>query len=247
MQASKATMRMPTTLSARHPRAAGYRGSDFVRWHFADGVGHRPMTTINPKIAFAYNNRGNADHDRAIADYNRAIEIDPKTKVYNSRGWAYYLKNDYDRAIGDASVAVSLDPKYRFAYHTRGEAYRAKGAYDRALSDFNQALALDPTHLASLASHGMTYEAMGEREKAIENYSRSHSLAATTKDAKYYQAEAAKRLANLKSAPTVTALPAVAPNATAAGRRIALLIGNQRKPLTSLPYGKQATNLRRAM
>jgi tetratricopeptide (TPR) repeat protein len=189
----------------------------------------------DPKLmAGAYANRGlgyryKGEYDRAIADYNRAIKIDPKAPVYNNRGWAYYQKGDYDRAISDASVAISIDPKYKFSYHTRGEAYRAKGAYDRALSDFNQALSLDPTHLAAVVSLGMTYDAMGDRKKAIENYSRSQSLPATTKDAKEYQAEASNRLAAIKNTPTVTALPATTPNAmiSATGRRIALLIGNQ--------------------
>jgi tetratricopeptide (TPR) repeat protein len=199
----------------------------------------RGCTTLiqaNPRDANAYNDRGVAyshkgEYDRAIADYNRAIERDRKySHPYNNRGWAYYLKGDYDRAIGDASVAVSLDPKYKNAYHTRGEAYRAKGNYDRARADFNHALSLDPTHLAAIASLGMTYEAMGDREKAIENYNRTQSLPARTKDVKDYQAEAAKRLATLKNAPTVTPLPATTSNATvtAAGHRIALLIGNQR-------------------
>jgi tetratricopeptide (TPR) repeat protein len=188
----------------------------------------------DPKLmADAYTNRGLAyrykgEYDRAIADYNKAIASKPTAQVYNHRGWAYYLKGDYDRAIADASLAISLDPKYKFSFHTRGEAFRAKGAFDRALLDFNQALALDPTHLASRASLAMTYEAMGNREKAIENFSRTQGVPVTSSDAKDYQTAAAKRLAALKSTPL--ALHALAPNAIApaAGRRIALLIGNQR-------------------
>jgi Tfp pilus assembly protein PilF len=199
----------------------------------------RGCTTViqqNPRNSIAYTNRGIAyenkgEHDRAIADFNKAIEINPKYALaYNNRGWVYCMKADYDRATSDASVAISLDPKVKNFYHTRGEVFRAQGTYDRALSDFNQALSLDPTYMSAFASLGMTYEAMGDRDKAIENYTRTQTLPATSKDAKDYQAEVAKRLAALKSTPTVTARPTIAPNAiiTAAGRRIALLIGNQR-------------------
>jgi Flp pilus assembly protein TadD len=199
----------------------------------------RGCTTViqqNPRNSIAYVNRGIAyenkgEHDRAIADFNKAIEINPKyASAYNNRGWVYRMKADYDRAISDANVAISLDPKVKNFYHTRGEVFRAQGTYDRALSDFNQALSLDPAYMAAFASLGMTYEAMGDRDKAIENFSRTQTLPATSKDAKDYQAEIAKRLAALKSTPTVTARPTIAPNAiiTAAGRRIALLIGNQR-------------------
>jgi Caspase domain/Tetratricopeptide repeat/TPR repeat len=197
----------------------------------------RGCTTViqqNPRNSIAYVNRGIAyenkgEHDRAIADFNKAIEINPKYALaYNNRGWVYCMKAEYDRAISDASVAISLDPKVKNFYHTRGEVFRAQGTYDRALSDFNQALSLDPTYMAAFASLGMTYEAMGDRDKAIENYSRTQSLPATSKDAKDYQAGVAKRLAALKSTPTVTVRPTIAPIITAAGQRIALLIGNQR-------------------
>jgi Flp pilus assembly protein TadD len=199
----------------------------------------RGCTTLiqaSPRDAHAYNNRGiayrhNGEYDRAIGDYNRAIEFDPKyAHAYNNRGWVYYLKGDYDRAISDANVSISLDPKYKNAYHTRGEAYRAKGTYDRALVDFKQAFSLDPTYLAAIASLGMTYETMGDREKAIDFYSKTQSLPATTNDVKDYQAEAARRLFALKKAPAATTLPTTTSKTTvaAAGRRIALLIGNQR-------------------
>jgi tetratricopeptide (TPR) repeat protein len=51
--------------------------------------------------------RGNAyykksQYDRAISDYNKAIEINPKyALVYNNRGLAYYGKSEYDRACSD--------------------------------------------------------------------------------------------------------------------------------------------------
>ena len=51
--------------------------------------------------------------DKAIADFSKAIEIDPKSAIaYNNRGWAYEGKKDYDRAIADYSKAIEIDPKY---------------------------------------------------------------------------------------------------------------------------------------
>mgnify|MGYP001595382467 CR=1 FL=1 len=44
-----------------------------------------------------YYNKG--DYDRAIADYTRAIELDPKDAItYSNRGIVYYNKGEYDYA-----------------------------------------------------------------------------------------------------------------------------------------------------
>jgi tetratricopeptide (TPR) repeat protein len=39
--------------------------------------------------------------DRAIADYNEAIRLDPKfSKAFNNRGASYFAKKDYGRHRG---------------------------------------------------------------------------------------------------------------------------------------------------
>lgn len=72
-------------------------------------------------LAVALVNRGaayasNKDYDRAIADYTRAIEIDPKNaKAYDSRGVAYTSKGDYVNAVADVTMAQELRPKKSMA------------------------------------------------------------------------------------------------------------------------------------
>ena len=72
------------------------------------------------------NNRGLAyadkeDYDRAIADYDKALELDPKdATAYNNRGFTYDKKGDYDKAIADYNKALELDPKDATAYNNRG-------------------------------------------------------------------------------------------------------------------------------
>ena len=62
---------------------------------------------LNLEDASTCLDRGNAyykksQYDRAISDYNKAIEINPKyALVYNNRGLAYYGKSEYDRACSD--------------------------------------------------------------------------------------------------------------------------------------------------
>ena len=71
----------------------------------------------NPKDVVAYHNRGDAyglkgDIDRAISDYNKAIELNANyAPAYNSRGRAYTSKGDYTRAVADVTKAGELTPK----------------------------------------------------------------------------------------------------------------------------------------
>jgi tetratricopeptide (TPR) repeat protein len=97
-------------------------------------------------IVFSYYRRAATytskhDYDRAIADLDQAIRLDPKlVPAYYNRGMVYDFKLDYDRAIADFDQALKLDPKASLTYLSRGIAYRSKGDYDSAIADFGQAI-----------------------------------------------------------------------------------------------------------
>ena len=95
-------------------------------------------------------------YDRAISDFNKAIEIDPKhAKAYNNRGNAYNSKGLFDLAISDFNRALEINPKYADAYNNRGYAYNAKGLFDLAISDFNRALDINPKYADATIIGGM--------------------------------------------------------------------------------------------
>ena len=89
-------------------------------------------------------------YDKAITDYNKAIELDPKyAMAYNNRGFAYGKLQQHDRAITDKAItdctkAIELDPKLASAYSTRGNAYLYHEQHDKAMTDCNKAIELDP-------------------------------------------------------------------------------------------------------
>jgi tetratricopeptide (TPR) repeat protein len=101
-------------------------------------------------LSDVYYNRGLAwgkkgDHDKAIADYTRAIEIDPKyAKAYNNRGFSWYNKGDYDKAIADYTKAIEINQNYAKAYNNRGFSWYNKGDYDRAIVDYTKAIEIEP-------------------------------------------------------------------------------------------------------
>jgi tetratricopeptide (TPR) repeat protein len=76
-------------------------------------------------------------HDRAIASYTKAIDIDPQNiAAYLMRGRAWLEKKEYDRAIADFSEAIGIDQSSTMAYHYRSLAYNGKAeAYRKALTN----------------------------------------------------------------------------------------------------------------
>jgi tetratricopeptide (TPR) repeat protein len=83
---------------------------------------------------------------KAIADYSKVIELDPKIALaYYNRGNVYYYQQEYAQAIADYNKTIELDPKIALAYYNRGIAYYKQQEYAQAIADCNKALSLiDP-------------------------------------------------------------------------------------------------------
>ena len=83
------------------------------------------------------------DLERAIADYDSAIELNPeRVNAYINRGIAYFVKGDYDLAIADYDAAIDLNPNFDNPYYNRGLAFAKLGDLDRAIADYSKAIDL---------------------------------------------------------------------------------------------------------
>jgi tetratricopeptide (TPR) repeat protein len=80
--------------------------------------------------------RGNTWHDKeeydkAIIDYNKAIEINPKAaESYLWRGITWYYKKDFDGALADYTKVIEINSNFDLAYYNRGLAWFAYKEYD---------------------------------------------------------------------------------------------------------------------
>ena len=115
--------------------------------------------------------------DRAIADFDQAIQLDPKnTDVYTVRGMAWEAKGDFDRAMADFDQAIRLDPKNTDAYTVRGMAWDAKGDLDRAIADYDQTIRIDPKNTRAYTVRGVAWAAKGDLDRAIADYDQAIRL-----------------------------------------------------------------------
>ena len=127
-------------------------------------------------LAIAYTNRGSSyddkrDEDRAIADHDSAIRIDPKLDLaFNNRANAYGRKGEIDRAISDYDEAIRLNPRFADAYNNRGIAYDSMGNADRALADYTSAIRLNPKFALAYNNRGLEYREKREFDAAIADF-----------------------------------------------------------------------------
>lgn len=126
----------------------------------------------NPRdLAAAYRFRANAylrqnEKEKAIADLNAAIRINPENTVF-FRGLLNIIDKDYDGAVSNLTEAIKSNPDNAEIYNSRGVAYFRKGDVEHAIADYNEAIRLDPKYGLALSNRGQAYKNKGELEKAL--------------------------------------------------------------------------------
>ena len=81
----------------------------------------------------------NGDKAGAIADYTRAITLDPKNvNAYNNRGTEKQNAGDITGALADFSRAIEINPREPDPYYNRSAIYFLKHDWKKALSDLRR-------------------------------------------------------------------------------------------------------------
>ena len=136
-----------------------YSGEDLSKLHYNRGI--------------EWAAKGN--HDRAIADYDDAIRLNPRNSdAYYNRGSAWGNKGDHDRAIADYDATIKLNPKDAAAHSGRAFERVAKGDYARAIEDYDASLQLNPKSAGALLARGRARYYSGDYLRAVSDL--EHSL-----------------------------------------------------------------------
>ncbi len=104
---------------------------------------------------------------RAIADYNRALQLRPgfATALFN-RGNAYADLGKYERAIEDYDQAIKFRPNYAKAFFGRANAHAQLKQLPQAIDDYTQAITLNPGYAQAYRNRAVVHKWMGDLAKA---------------------------------------------------------------------------------
>jgi len=135
-----------------------------------------------PELAQAYYTRGaewasQGNHDRAIADFSMAVELNPKLQgAYYNRALSWSEKNEHDRAIADYNAAIQLSPRDAKAHIGRAVELTVQGDYKRAIADYENAIRLDPKSMTGYFGRGRARFYAGDFMLAASDFIRAHQL-----------------------------------------------------------------------
>ena len=137
---------------------------------------------LNPKIAAAHSNLGNALMDlkrpgEALASYDKAIALKPDfAEAHNNRGNALNALNRPEEAIASCDNAIALNPNYANAYNNRGNALKDLKRPKEAIASFDKAIALKPDFAEAHNNRGNALKELKHPEEAIASFNKAIAL-----------------------------------------------------------------------
>ena len=115
-------------------------------------------------------------YDKALAYYNRSLELSPDDPdaLYN-RGLTYYKLGRYDKALADYNRSLELSPDDPDALYNRGLTYHELGRYPEAQADYSKAIEINPKDGSQFLARGQLHaeqkilpDALSDLEKALK-------------------------------------------------------------------------------
>ena len=105
-------------------------------------------------------------HDESIAEYNKAISINPNEADAYNAGWAYCYSGRAKKAIPYFEKKKRLDPKSPWAYLGLGHTRLFQGKYEEAIPYLKKALEINPRYFRMNLDLAACYAALGKQEEA---------------------------------------------------------------------------------
>jgi tetratricopeptide (TPR) repeat protein len=146
-------------IAPNHPKVQLYIGAAQIEGgHYRDAIVSLTRALIaNPELADAYRRRADcqyilvpvlggdtqAYYDRALADYEVALSLDPDAYTYNAHAAIIGSLGEWQAAIREYGQAIDLAPDYPETFFNRGYAHKVLGHHDEAIADLERFLSFE--------------------------------------------------------------------------------------------------------
>ncbi|MDD2590094.1 MAG: tetratricopeptide repeat protein [Fermentimonas sp.] len=111
------------------------------------------------------------DTTSALADLNKAIEIDPYTsQSFSTRGILYFQQSEYNMALADLDEAIRLDPYFEGNYINRGLVKYYLNDLRGAMADYDRVIEMDEDNLIARFNRGLLRAQVADNNRAIRDF-----------------------------------------------------------------------------
>jgi tetratricopeptide (TPR) repeat protein len=113
----------------------------------------------------------NGNLDNALADFSKAVELDPtNADAIFDRASIYRVKGEFEKSITDLNEYILLNPTNDYAFKTRASDFDRLGKFDEAISNWSEGLRLNPNDANALAMRGFCYNNKEQFNEALKDY-----------------------------------------------------------------------------
>lgn len=134
-------LELDNELAEAHESLAHVLDQHEFNWAAAEGEYKRAIA-LNPNLASAHQWYSElltalGRHDEALAETQRAIDLDPLSLIINLvKGRNLLLAGRVDDAIDQLKRAIALDPSFPAVHAVLADAYQIKGSYAESVEEF---------------------------------------------------------------------------------------------------------------
>ena len=121
-----------------------------------EGLLSSPLISILYRRGKCYKKMG--EYDKAITEFNKAIDLREDETLYLYRADVKRLKGDYKSAIEDFTKVIELDPMNSYAYYKRGWTKEFDKDFQGALKDYTTSIELDRDYVYTYETRGKLYK-----------------------------------------------------------------------------------------
>ena len=109
------------------------------------------------------------NHQQAIKDYDKAIELDPKSLFYRSKATPHTDPDIYKEKLEDYDRAIKVYPK-SLAFYLRGNANAALNNYEQAILDYSNAIESYYKNTDAYVDRGRIHYQLGNKVQAKRDW-----------------------------------------------------------------------------
>jgi serine/threonine protein kinase/tetratricopeptide (TPR) repeat protein len=138
--------------------------------------------SVGVRLAAGFLNESKSQHLRALEDYRRVLELEPRNvDAYVRLGRTYDAINMPDKTIESYRRAIALDPNYYLPYQWLGVFYYRHGKHQQAAEQFQSAIDHAPGLFDAYTNLGAALDSLGREAEAEAALNRSLELKETAR------------------------------------------------------------------